>query len=133
MNARTDQKTFGRSPLVRVRHMVIIIGGIAALLIGPLLLVWKQAYIRGSSVRLEAMADTLSFLDREISVLRFKSEKLSSTERIETFARVSLDLEYPSSDRMVVVSIDNKDNRRPRGTKELFAVALDRLPKRGAR
>jgi hypothetical protein len=117
--------------------MIIIVGGIALLLAGPLLLVWKQAYIRGSSVRLEAMTDTLSLLDREIAHLRLKSERLSSVERIEAFAQTSLGLEYPSSDRLVIVPIDNKNSRPTRTSagrpKDLLASAQDRLSKGGAR
>jgi cell division protein FtsL len=137
MSARSEKKPIDRSPLVRVRQMMMVIAGITTLLTGPLLLVWKQTYIRGSSVRLEATADTLSMLDKEISLLQLKSERLSSTERIETFARATLELEYPSSDRMVMVSLDNKNKRRNNkaGSKagELFATVQDRFAKGGPR
>lgn len=137
MSARLEKKPGDRSPLVKVRQMVIVITGIAALLIVPLLLVWKQTYIRGSSVRLETMADTLSMLDKELSMLQFKAGRLSSIERIEAFAKTSLDLDYPSSDRMVIVSMDNKNKGRSRngggGTGEFLAAArtADRVSKGG--
>jgi cell division protein FtsL len=135
MSTRTEKKSGDRSPLVRVRQMVIVIAGIVAFFSIPLVLVWKQAYIRGSSVRLEAMADTLSRLDNRISDLQCKSERLSNIERIETFARVSLGLEYPSSDRIVIVSMDGKNERRSRrvGGKEaeLFVSVQGHLPKGG--
>ena len=127
MSAHTRNNSTDRSPLVRLRQLIMVIAGIAAIFSIPLLLVWKQTYIRGSSVRLEAMADTLSAFDKELSFLRLKSERLSNTERIESFARVSLGLDYPSSDRMVIVSLD-KENNGPSGkpggrSKELFAAA----------
>jgi cell division protein FtsL len=137
MSARPEKKQGEWSPLVRLRQMVIVITGIAALFTVPLLLVWKQTYIRSSSVRLEAMADTLSILDREMSSLRLKSERLSRIERIEGFARGSLDLEYPSSDRLVIVSAGNKKQGRHGKVSgkagELFASVrlLDRFSKGG--
>lgn len=135
MSARTEKKPGDRSPLVRIRQMIIVIAGVVALFSVPLVLVWKQTYIRGSSVRLEAMADTLSMLDKKISVLQLKSERLSNIERVETFARVSLGLDYPSSDRMVIVSMGGKDDRRSgkAGGKagELFAAVQGHLSKSG--
>jgi cell division protein FtsL len=136
MSARTEKKQGDRSPLVRIRQMIIVIVGIVAFFSVPLILVWKQTYIRGSSVRLEAMADTLSMLDKKISVLRLKSERLSNIERIETFAKVSLGLDYPSSDRMVIVSMGGKDDRRSgrAGEKggELLASVQSCFPKSAA-
>jgi cell division protein FtsL len=135
MSARPEKQPLKHSPLVRVRQMAVVIAGIMALLIGPLLLVWKQAYIRSASVGLEAMAETLSTLDKEISLLRLKSERLSNNDRIETFAKVTLNLEYPSSDRMVIVAMgDTGWSRKSEGKEsELFAsVRLgDRFAKGG--
>jgi cell division protein FtsL len=86
--------------------MAMGIALLVLLIAGPLLIVWKQAYITGSSVRLEAMSDTLSALNKQISTLRLQYERLSSTERIEKFARTSLHLEYPSSDRIVLLPLE---------------------------
>jgi cell division protein FtsL len=134
---QTQSNLEDRSPLVKVRQMILVVGVIGAIFAVPLLLVWKQAYIRGSSVKLEAMADTLSTLDKETSLLRLRCERLSCTERIESVARASLGLEYPSSDRMSIISMDDTSKGQSRKNEGwaggLIAAVQDHLSKGGQR
>jgi cell division protein FtsL len=90
-------------PIIRFRSMMVGVGLIALLISGPLLLVWKQVYITDTSLKLNAMADTLASLEKQVAALRLTRERLSSTERIELFARNALQLDYPSSDQIVIV------------------------------
>ena len=107
MRKQSAQETT-RAPIIRMRSMALGMAALALLIAGPLLVVWKQAYVTSSSVRLEAMSDTLSALDKQIGALRLQSERLSSTERIEKFARTVLHLEYPSSDRISILPLEAK-------------------------
>jgi len=65
------------APVVRLRPMATGLAVVVLLIAGPLLLVWKQAYITGTALRLEAMTDTLIVQNREIAALRFRCEQLS--------------------------------------------------------
>jgi hypothetical protein len=96
------------APLVRLRFMAAGLAVVVLLIAGPLLLVWKQAYISSTALRLEAMTDTLTVQNRQIAVLRFRCEQLSRNERIERVARTALRLEYPLSDRIVIVPAEEK-------------------------
>jgi cell division protein FtsL len=113
MKKRVETKTSG-APIIRMRSMAMGMALLVLLIAGPLLIVWKQAYITGSSLRLEAMSDTLSALNKQISALRLQRERLSSTERIEKFARTALHLEYPSSDRIVLLPLEGKAGGFPK-------------------
>ena len=129
---KQSQNKAASTPIIRMRFMVMGIGALALLIAGPLLMVWKQAYITSSSVRLEAMADTLSSLNKQIASLRLQSERLSSTERIEKYARTVLHLEYPSSDRISILSLDGKNGGAGRtGNMGLYAAAQEPLSKGG--
>ena len=121
------------APLVRLRFMAAGLTAVCLLIAGPLLLVWKQAYIASTSMRLEAMADTLSALNREIARLRFVCDRLSSNERIEKVARTVLRLEYPSSDRIVIVPVEGKEAKRglTDDIGRLFAFVQERRAKGG--
>lgn len=105
------------TPVVRLRLMSVVTAALVVLVFGPLAMVWKQAYLSSASIRRERCADTLSFLNKEIAALRLERERLAGNDRIEKFARSVLLLDYPLSDRIVIVPIDEK----PRKT--LFAGA----------
>lgn len=96
------------APVVKVRIILILLSVIAVIIAGPLLAVWKQVYINDLSIRLESMNDTIVSLNREIASLRITRERLSDPDRIESFARTALGLEYPSSSRIEIVRIDGK-------------------------
>ncbi|MFP4163245.1 MAG: cell division protein FtsL [Chitinispirillaceae bacterium] len=102
MNKKHDKKN--SSPVVRLRYMFVGILLIMAAISGPLLLVWKQSYINQVSIRLENMNGSLAEIDRDIAALRLECEKLSATSRIERVARENLELEYPSSDQIVIIN-----------------------------
>jgi cell division protein FtsL len=133
MRSRTIKKTVGSAPIVRVRFMATGLAVVVFCITGPLLLVWKQAYIASASMRIEKMADTLSALNKEIVTLRFMRDRLSSNERIEKAARTLLRLEYPSSDRIVLVQVECPPVKRGLAAQvaELFAVVPPRFAKGG--
>jgi cell division protein FtsL len=99
------EKKTQNAPLVRVRPMLLWITLVIIMISGPLALVWKQVHISSTSVRMDANRKTLDSLQKEITALRFTSNKLSSTERIERIARKSLDLEYPATSQVYVINI----------------------------
>ena len=59
----------------------------------------------------DSLKDSLAVLNKEIAALNIKVEQLSRTERIETIARESLRLDYPSSKEIVVVRPEKKDQK----------------------
>jgi cell division protein FtsL len=121
------------APIVRLRFMATGLLVLSLCIAGPLLLVWKQAYIAGASIRIETMADTISALNREIATLRFTRDRLSTNERIEKAARTLLQLEYPSSDRIVLLQVDDAPAKRGLAAEvaQLFAVVQERNSKGG--
>jgi len=112
------------APLVRVRFMAVVLAVITLGIAGPLLLVWKQAYIANTSMRIETMNDTVSALNKKIATLQLLRDRLSSNERIERVARVRLGLEYPSSDRIVIIPVCSAREKRglAAGVGDLMAI-----------
>jgi hypothetical protein len=106
------RKSSSAATPVRVRSMATGFIAVGALIAFPLLVVWKQAFISGASMRIERMNDTLSLMNREIATLRFRSDRLSTNDRIESIAQTSLNLEYPPSDRITFVSCGKKGGGR---------------------
>jgi cell division protein FtsL len=100
------------APVVRVRLMAAGLAAVTIGIAGPLTLVWKQAYIASASMRIEAMNDTVSALNRQIATLQLLRDRLSSNERIERVAHTLLGLEYPSSDRIVIIPVREKNEKR---------------------
>jgi cell division protein FtsL len=90
----------------------MVIGVIALLLViaGPLLVVTKQAYITDVSMRMNKLSDSLRVLHKEITSLQLTCEHLSANERIESFARTSIGLEYPAVNQIVIVKMRNDKN-----------------------
>jgi cell division protein FtsL len=96
------------TPVLGIRSML---GGITVLLlvlVGPFLAVWKQVYINDASLRLDALEDSLAVINTDVAALQLQCEQLSQNERIEAFARTALDLEYPTSDQIIVVPESSK-------------------------
>lgn len=108
-----------------MRHLPGIIAFVAVLVIGPLLVVWKQVYITEVSMKRSALSDSLTVLSKETARLRFAAEKLSSTARIESIARERLGLEYPGADQMVIIKQREIDKTQP-GNEGNFFVILRR-------
>jgi cell division protein FtsL len=95
----------------------------------PLVVVWKQAYIASTSMRIEAMNDTVSAMNRHIAGLEIVSERLSSNERIEAVARAVLKLDYPASDRITVIPFGNDAFvRKPVGGVAQLLAAVQNRP-----
>jgi len=86
-----------------MRHLPLIAVVVAALITGPLLVVWKQVYLTKVSMKRAAISDTLTVLSKQAAQLRFMTEKLSSTSRIEAIAHERLGLEYPASGQIVII------------------------------
>jgi cell division protein FtsL len=110
------------APLLRMRHMPGIIAFVAVLVIGPLLVVWKQVYITEVSMKQTALADSLKVLSKETAGLRFAAEKLSSTGRIESIARERLGLEYPAAGQIVIIKQRETDKTRPGDEGNFLAI-----------
>lgn len=99
------EKKTQNTPLVRVRPMLLWITLVIIMISGPLALVWKQVHISSTSLRMDENRKLLDSLQKEMTTLRFTSNKLSSTERIERIARKSLGLEYPATSQIYVIHI----------------------------
>jgi hypothetical protein len=116
------------APLVRIRIMFIGLIALLTVIALPLVIVWKQAYIASTSMKIEAMTDTVSAMNRRIAGLEIVSERMSGNERIEAFARAALKLEYPASDRITVIPCD-EETKNPKladGMAQLLAAVQDR-------
>lgn len=85
--------------------MLLWIALVIIMISGPLALVWKQVHISSTSLRMDENRKLLDSLQKEMTTLRFASNKLSSTERIERIARNSLGLEYPATSQIYVIHI----------------------------
>ncbi len=99
-----------RNPAVtifKIRHMLLVAAVVSVVLALPFLLVWKQAYINTASLELNAISDTLSALDRQIAYLQLQCKNLSSNSRIEKIAREHLGLEYPESNQILVINVND--------------------------
>ena len=110
-------------PLVRLRSMVLWMVLLAVLISGPLLLVWKQVYINTASLQMNTLADSLLVLQKEVATLQLRCERFAATERIEKFAREALELEYPLSSQIMIVSVppENRNFRILYRPKEILA------------
>jgi cell division protein FtsL len=130
---RDPAKQKRTGPVVRVRLMAVVLAAVTLGIAGPLALVWKQAYIASTSLRIEAMTDTLSALNRQIATLQLLRDRLSGNERIERVARTLLGLEYPSSDRIVIIPVRrNRDKRGlAAGIEGLLAIVQNQSTKGG--
>jgi hypothetical protein len=91
------------APVLRLRELSIGIVCVVILIMWPLFMVWKQIYIANMSVRDAALSDSLVTLNKQYAGLRLYSERLASTERIESIGRTCLGLEYPASGRIIVI------------------------------
>lgn len=97
--------------MVRLRYIAAAVGCIAVLILAPLFTVWKQVYIRDKSLRKQVLTDSLNVCSREVARLEILVERLASTERIERIARDTLNMEYPSSERIVIVQPAQEPDR----------------------
>jgi cell division protein FtsL len=127
------RKQTGSTPIVKLRFMATGLVVVTLCIAGPLLLVWKQAYIASTSMRIEAMTDTVSALNRQIATLQLLRDRLSSNDRIERVARSVLRLDYPSSDRIVIVPVTAASGKRglAAGVDNLLAIVQGQSVKGG--
>jgi hypothetical protein len=91
------------APVLRFRELSIGIICVVILIMWPLFMVWKQIYIANISVRDAVLSDSLVTLNKQYAGLRLYSERLASTERIESIGRTCLGLEYPASGQIIVI------------------------------
>ncbi len=91
-----------------VKYFVATALLILAVVMLPLSLVWKQVYITDISKQHHLLQDSLSVLQKEVTTLTFTVENLAGTRRIESIARGSLGLEYPSSKEIVIIRPEKK-------------------------
>lgn len=93
------------APLLRLRSMLAGMLFIVVMISGPLVLVWKQVYINSASLHMDSMRRSLDTLQKEITMLKLSSTRLSSADRIERIAREKLHLEYSSTSQIYVVHV----------------------------
>jgi cell division protein FtsL len=108
--------------VIRLRTVIILLCVIAAAIAVPLYAVWRQVFITTTSIACRQLNDSLAVLNREIQRQRLISERLSDNNRIETIARASLGLEYPSSERIRIVSPAAPVRRPSIFDNEFFAI-----------
>jgi cell division protein FtsL len=125
---RKRQYTESGAALVRIRIMFMGLIALLAVIALPLVIVWKQAYIASTSMRIEAMTDTISAMNRRIAGLEIACGRMSGNERIEAFARAALKLEYPASDRITIIPCDEeaKSPKSADDMAQLLAAVQDR-------
>lgn len=119
-------KRHSAKPIIRLRSMLLGVSLLALLITGPLLVVWKQVYITGTSLCMEKITDSLVVLTKEITRLRLQGERLASTERIERIARQACSLDYPFSDQIVIITLPNKKKTMPSALPREFMAFLKR-------
>ena len=102
----TRKQTSSSQPILKLRFVIGVVAILALVIAGPMLIVWKQVYINATSMKMEKMSDSLSVLNREIATLKLACEHMSTTEKIERFARINLGLEYPLSNQIEIVELN---------------------------
>lgn len=111
MKVKRELPASESQPIIRVRFMAFGLAILALVISGPLLLVYKQAYITNMSIKMNETSDSLRILDKEIAALQVKVEQLSSNERIEKFAKDHCGLDFPGVSQMVIVKMKDSENR----------------------
>jgi cell division protein FtsL len=114
------------APVLKLRQLVAAILFVIILIIWPMFMVWKQIYITNVSIKESALSDTIMTLSKQSATLRICNEKLASTQRIESIARSSVGLEYPTSAQIVVITETRKDLRRRQAAGNGFLAILRR-------
>lgn len=117
------------TPVLRLRELVVGIVCIIILIMWPLFMVWKQTYITSLSMKDTALTDSLVTLNRQCAQVRLYSERLASTERIESIGRARLGLEYPASGQIIVIKESGKSQPGQKKQTGFFASR----PKTGSR
>jgi cell division protein FtsL len=126
MNTATITTPEKNEPLLRLRHIPLIVLCIGVLIAGPLSIVWKQVYINELSMRKKTLTEGIELLNREASRLQMVVERLSSTSRIESIARERLELDYPAAAQMVIVK-ESTDMNTQASSSKTHMNALSRL------
>jgi cell division protein FtsL len=121
MNKRRSENVT-EAPLIKVRHLGVMIACIALMIALPLGVVWKQVYITQSSVLQNRLTDSLATLTKQAAQLRLSVEKLSSTSRIETIARQGLGLDYPSAGQIIIIKPGPEKNSKPESRNTYMAI-----------
>ena len=124
-NSRGEQKSGEPifSPVFKFRQLIVAVFCVGLLILIPMFMVWKQVYITNVSRRESVLSDSLSVLSKEIVALRLYNEHLSSTQRIESIARLNIGLDYPASQQIVVVRENGSafaNSNKPSGFLSLF-------------
>jgi len=93
------------APVLRFRIIGIAVMVVCAAILLPLFSVWKQVYLRETSIRKEILSDSLSHCQEELTRLTLVEQKLSSVDRIEKIAREKLGLDYAHSEQIEIISL----------------------------
>jgi hypothetical protein len=113
---------------MRIRPMVTLIIGLILTIAFPLAIVWKQAFIASTSVQIEVMTDTVSAMNRRITGLETVCRRMSGSERIESFARTVLKLDYPAASQITIIpcTVQQKGKKQGDGMSQLLAAVRER-------
>ncbi len=114
MNQLSSQNTkIGNcAPGMVVKVRVVLAGCIAmAIIIAlPLFIVWKQSQLSHCILERKELADSLGVLRRDAMKLSIAMNSLEMTHRIQRFAQDVGDMDFPKTNRMLVVNMDAMSN-----------------------
>jgi len=120
--AKNKQQDFSaQAPVLKLRQLIIGIVCVVLFISLPMVMVWKQIYIRNVSVKESALADSCIVLSREAAGLRLYNERLANVQRIETIAKTALCLDYPTSEQIVLVKERACDGAAPHARQGFMA------------
>ncbi|MBD3346991.1 MAG: hypothetical protein GF401_18205 [Chitinivibrionales bacterium] len=120
---KKQQNTQKKEVVIRFRHVLAAITLVAASVLLPLFIVWKQVYITEASMKSKVYADSLVVLKQETERLRLTCENLVQSERIEKIAVNHLDLHYPPSNRITIIEPEGTPPKKSfMGGWEFFAL-----------
>ena len=99
----TRRSRTAHAPVLRLRLIALGVAAMAVIVAGPLLSVRKQVYLRDLAIRRESLADSLKSAERAAAGLTVELRTLASAPRLERIARSRLQMDYPTSDQIVIV------------------------------
>jgi cell division protein FtsL len=109
LNNSVSRRKSGPFPARKVLIFAVVV---AAVIVFPLLTVWKKDYISDASMKQKSLADSVAILSARVADLRLESARLCANERIEHLAMEWLGLQYPDADNVVIVGRPAGPGRR---------------------
>ena len=126
----SNNKDFRKNtPIVRLRDIIAGIFIVFIFISWPLFMVFKQALITNLSLKESYLNDSIYVLNKKYAELKIYNEKLVSNSRIETIAKNSLQLDYPSPDQIVIIK--EYQNKKNKGDLNIFATVKKQFSRFG--